>query len=99
MRLFQYEVTDRQGNEMRGNVQAATSDAARLALSNAGYVVKNIRESGSPAAQPVPRAVATVVRPVVAPQSIASVPRKPVATPTPQIATSDVVRTRRLSDG
>lgn len=101
MRLFQYEVTDRQGNEMRGNVQAATSDAARLALSNAGYVVKNIRESGAPSVSPTPRPATT--RPVTTPAAVAPIPRKTVAQPVtkPDSTTnaSDVVRTRPLSDG
>ena len=102
MRLFQYEVTDRAGNVLQGNLQAATSDAARLALANAGYTVKNVRENG-----PSPLTVANQAKPRIATQPVArKVPRiEPITAATPQrisvpssVSQPETVRTGWLGD-
>jgi len=52
MPFYLYSVSNSQGQVLQGTLQAANTDAARDALSSAGYVVREIREQG--AAAPIP---------------------------------------------
>ena len=106
MRLFAYEVTDRTGNRMQGNIQAASSDAARLALSNAGYTVYSVgdvQERLAPVAATISVPVAVAAKPATA----KPVKPTPTATATPTQtrqspippAAPDIVKSRWANEG
>jgi len=67
MRFFQYRATDSAGRLAEGTIRAASIDAARTALAQAGYLVSTLGEAvAAPAAVPVVKAAAA--RPAPAPR-------------------------------
>jgi len=73
MPFYQYQVSNSQGQVLEGTLQAADSNAAHLALTSAGYAVREVRERTAGSTNPVVKA------PVQGPMS------RPVA-PIPQIS-------------
>jgi len=78
MPFYQYSVSNKQGQVLEGTVQAANTDAARIALSDAGYTVYEVREQSS--AKPLPSAA--IAARLAAPQVPVArpLPPKPKAT-------------------
>lgn len=54
MPFYLYNVSNSQGQVLQGTLQAANTDAARMALTSAGYVVHEIREQGASTPVTVP---------------------------------------------
>ena len=94
MPFYKYSVSNNQGQVLEGSLQAATSDAARLALSSAGYVVYEVREVQT--AKQVP--TAAIATRLATPQVVKAKPQpKPlqgVAAPVRQVRVESPSATR-----
>lgn len=78
MPFYQYSVSNKQGQLLEGTLQAANHDAARLALSNAGYSIYEIRERlMAPQTAQTPAPPRTVPPPKPAPPSARVTPPPP----------------------
>src|SRR5579872_5722528 len=70
MRFYQYSVSDKQGKRVDGTLQAASHDAARLALSNAGFTIYQIQELQAAAQPQPPRPTPPAPRPSQSPRPV-----------------------------
>ena len=66
MPFYQYSASNSQGLLLQGTLQAASSDAAKAALTSAGYVVRELREQAAAASTPITANVPRISAPQVA---------------------------------
>jgi len=90
MPFYQYQVSNSQGQVLEGTLQAADSNAARLALTSAGYTVKDVRERSQPGAGPIAKVAKPPAPQVPTPFTARPTPQPPVARSTRVEAPSGV---------